>query len=137
MIIILLFFIIIQADDDDGGDDGLLLDDMAKGRNDLEKMMAGPVMPEGEEFRKMVEIPLSDDGLTYEQEESEEEEEDEEEETEEEDDDSEEDEETVAINQRLKVKNPKYPRTPWVSSADCMIQEVGESTGASIRGRGR
>ena len=30
------------------------------------------------------------------------------------------------VHQRLKVKNPKYPRTPWVSSADGMMQEVEE-----------
>ena len=30
------------------------------------------------------------------------------------------------VHQRLKVRNPKYPRTPWVSSADGMMQEVEE-----------
>ncbi len=29
-------------------------------------------------------------------------------------------------HQRLKVRNPKYPRTPWVSSADGVMQEVEE-----------
>ena len=31
------------------------------------------------------------------------------------------------VHQRLKVRNPKYPRTPWVSSADDMSQDVEES----------
>ena len=30
------------------------------------------------------------------------------------------------VHQRLKNQNPKYPRTPWVSSADGELQEVGE-----------
>ena len=30
------------------------------------------------------------------------------------------------MRQRLKVKHPKYPRTPWVSSADGLMQEVEE-----------
>ena len=30
------------------------------------------------------------------------------------------------MHQRLKVRNPKYPRTPWVSSVDGTMQELEE-----------